>query len=453
MQNYSSIIVGSVTINGKKYKAELIEDTLAIGDDIFFNKEAISKIVLNTVEFAPSSHGDPIYYLFIDKRKKDYYSYTTFHVYLLYRQFKNTKNIRFEIISKGFTNSLNKSFRFYKNPLRTIKYGLNKDFLSTPITIRGKEFILSFTNIGTLTNNNLCPADFNTSLNLQPIDGKFIESIYDVFEFAIESLQFITLNTYSIVDSFIIRNDVGGYSEVEIFDDFSEYDRSNDKFLYLRCLSNKNVAKAFSMFPGMMTRQHNLYHYKRGWVFEFDIVRLSGSFEGVFRENVEKNCNYLKLLEKRKKEIHYSQLSSILNEFAKKYSIKSNEDYRACTQMFHLYGGTLKNKLEFTLDDFCRTLDLIIIEYGFFYSADKFEIRLKDSRNSICHGLNNKKIDWKNLENDTLLLQELIYFILLKYKVGLTKLMMRKVFDVSFSSLNKRLSLYNKGDPRIKWVD
>lgn len=159
----------------------------------------------------------------------------------------------------------------------------------------------------------------------------------------------------------------------------------------------------------------------------------------------------MKIIEKKKKEIHYDELSTLLKDFAKKYKVKSNEDFRTCTMMFDIYGGTLKNKLEYVLTDFCNTMKMIVIDTGFFYSAMQFEGRIKDSRNSICHGLNSKKIDWKNVGNDTLLLQELVYFMLLKYKLKLPTSKIKNILDTSFGYLNSQLSFYKKDDPRIKW--
>lgn len=121
--------------------------------------------------------------------------------------------------------------------------------------------------------------------------------------------------------------------------------------------------------------------------------------------------------------------------------------------MFDIYGGTLKNKLEFVLTDFCKSMDLIIIDDSFFYSPAKFETRLKDARNVICHGRYDNKIDWRNAANDTLILQELIYFMLLKYKAKMPRNKIKDCLDTSFGYLNKMSSLYKKNDPRIKWED
>mgnify|MGYP000627381774 CR=1 FL=1 len=407
-------------------------------------------ILNTTIEFIPIAKGGPIYYLFIDKKNTDFYSYTSYHVLLLYKHFNGEREISFEIISKGFTNAVNISRRNLKDPFYNIKKNLGKEFLKADVCICENEYKSCFINHGFIKKNNLCPADFSTSLKLIPKDNRFIDKISDVYNFAIKFLQFITLNSYPKIDCFKILNDVGGYSKIEINDDYSECDDSNDKFLYIRCL-NKNINKIIDAFPNAMTRQHNLYHYKSGWVFEFDIVRLSGTFEGVFRENVEKNKAYKKIIEKRKKNIHYNDLLKILNDFGTKYEIKNNDDFNACTMMLKEYAGTLKNKLEFVLNDFCETMNMIVIDVGFFYSAMKFETRIKDSRNSICHGLNKKKIDWKSIGNDTLLLQELIYFMLLKYKMKISSSTIKMVLDESFGDLNSQLSLYKKDDPRIEW--
>lgn len=414
MEKHSSIIVGKVTISDKDYDAELINDILAIKSII--TAKVVNAILNKTIEFIPITKDGPTYYLFIDKKNiDDYYSYTSFHVLLLYEHSNDVREISFEITSKGFTNAVNIPRRNLKDPFHNISKNLEKEFLKADVCICENKYKSCFINHGFINNNNLCPADFSTGLKLIPKDNRFIDKISDVYNFAIKFLQFITLNSYPKIDCFKILNDVGGYSEIEINDDYSECDDANDNFLYIRCLNN-HINKIIDAFPNAMTRQHNLYYHKRGWMFEFDIVRLSGTFEGVFRENVEKNKAYKKIIEKKKKSIHYDDLLKILNDFGTKYEIKNNDDFNACTMMLKEYAGTLKNKLEFVLNDFCNTMNMIVIDIGFFYSAMKFETRIKDSRNSICHGLNKKKIEWKSIGNDTLLLQELIYFMLLKYK-------------------------------------
>lgn len=450
MQKFSSIIVGKINVSGKEYEAELINDFLAIKTECF-NKE-LNSIINETIEFLPIAKGDPTFYLYIDKKSDDYYSYSSFHILLLYRHFADSREIGFEIISKGFTNAVNIPTRELKDPFSNIKKKLEVDFLKTSVCICGKEYEASFINHGILKSNNLCPADFSTGLKLVPKDGTFLENIFNIFSFAIKFIQFITLNTYAKIDNFVIYNDVGGYSEIEINDDFDDIDIANDRFLYLGCLG-KDINKVINVFPDAMTRQHNLYHYKKGWVFEFDIVRLSGTFEGVFRENVEKSDSYKEIIKLKKKAIHYDELNKLLKDFEEKNQIKNNEDYNACLMMFKNYGGTLKNKLEYVLTDFCKTMKMIVIDMTFFYSPMLFETRIKDSRNSICHGLNTKKIDWKNIGNDTLLLQELIYFILLKYKLNLTDTKIKTILDKSFGYLNSELSLFKKDDPRLKWAE
>lgn len=284
MEKYSSIIVGRVKILGNDYETELINDFLAIKCNVYLKE--INSILNTMVEFFPVNKGGPTYYLYIDKKNNNYYSYMSYHVLLLYRHFNSTKEIVFEIISKGLTNSVNTPRKNLNDPFYNIKKNLEKDFLQTNVCICEKEYEVSFVNHEMIKQNNLCPADFSTGLKLVPKDKKFIDKIYNIYCFAIKFLQFVTLNTYSKIDNFIITNNEGGYSEIEINDDFSDCDVENDRFLYLKCLGKDKVINAF---PNAMTRQHNLYHYKRGWVFEFDIVRLSGTFEGVFREMLKKN--------------------------------------------------------------------------------------------------------------------------------------------------------------------
>lgn len=252
MEKHSSIIVGKVTISDKDYDAELINDILAIKSII--TAKVVNAILNKTIEFIPITKDGPTYYLFIDKKNiDDYYSYTSFHVLLLYEHSNDVREISFEITSKGFTNAVNIPRRNLKDPFHNISKNLEKEFLKADVCICENKYKSCFINHGFINNNNLCPADFSTGLKLIPKDNRFIDKISDVYNFAIKFLQFITLNSYPKIDCFKILNDVGGYSEIEINDDYSECDDANDNFLYIRCLNN-HINKIIDAFPNAMTR-------------------------------------------------------------------------------------------------------------------------------------------------------------------------------------------------------
>ena len=149
--------------------------------------------------------------------------------------------------------------------------------------------------------------------------------------------------------------------------------------------------------------------------------------------------------------IPYVDIDSNLTdkEFSDKYSLQTNADFLACKKYFEDYSGTLKNKLSFILRDFCKNMDFIPIDTHFFYSPVLFDQRLKNARNVMCHGQFDKKIDWRSAANDTYLLQELIYFIILKYGMKLKIEKIKECIDLSFGWLNYDLSLC-KTDDRIE---
>ena len=452
MKKLDSYIVGTMQINDKAFAVEIIGDILVVKTDLVLNKEQRAVIVNHVVSVKTKGKGSPMLYLYIDKRANAYYSAETFHILLLYREYEKTNNIQFEIISKGLTNAVNSDRKSGKDPLYKIKHNLGKNFLKTTTTFDNCEYDVCFCNMAIQNDNNLCPAEFTSALILRPKDGVFFNKLFSVFNFAIQFIQFVSLNTYPIIDHFIVRNDSDGFSEIEIYKDFDEYDSKNDRYLSIVSF-HQYIDRFINCFPDIIPYRHNAFHYKREWIYEFDIVRMSGMFEWVFRELLEKSETYKNSLKKRKKKIHYNELSATIKAFSKKYNLGENEDFAFCKQMFDTYGGTLKNKLDFVLTDFCKSMDLIIIDNSFFYSPAKFETRLKDARNVICHGLYKKKIDWKNAANDTIILQELIYFMLLKYKAKLPRGKIRDCLDTSFGYINKSSSLYKKNDPRIKWVD
>ena len=151
---------------------------------------------------------------------------------------------------------------------------------------------------------------------MRPKDGIFFNKIFSVFNFAIQLIQFVSLNTYPIIDHFIVRNDSDGFSEIEIYKSFEECDSKNDRYLSIVSF-RQYIDRFISCFPNIIPYRHNVFHYKREWIYEFDIVRMTGMFEWVFRDLLAKNKKYEASLKKRKKEIHYNELSAIIKTFSK----------------------------------------------------------------------------------------------------------------------------------------
>ena len=127
----------------------------------------------------------------------------------------------------------------------------------------------------------------------------------------------------------------------------------------------------------------------------------------------------------------------MFRDFSKKYNLGKNDDFSYCRHLFDEYGGTLKDKLEYVFNDFCKTMKYNPIDIPIFYSPSKLDTRLKNARNVVCHGLYENKIDWKTTAKDTLILQELIYYMLLKYKAKIPNKNLRMCLETSFNEINR----------------
>ncbi|MDY0138127.1 MAG: hypothetical protein RBR50_00320 [Candidatus Izemoplasmatales bacterium] len=444
------IIVGKIKIGENDYYSEIIDMTLNV-KFVHVLSEERKLIIDKIIAFFPEARGKTIFYLKLGKLLQSYYSYESYEILLVHRDMGDKKTY-FELLSKGLVNALNIKEDNPGDFLEEISKKINCPILECEVNIKGNKYKCSFVNRALITKNNLCPAEFITGIQLVPLDGKFEDKFYDVYQFSLKLIQFVSLDTYTKIDSFVIYNDIGGYSEIEFpNNNDKDIDLKNNQYLSLNACE-ENLPKLLELFPDKIVRQHNLYHYKKEWVYEFDIVRMSGAFEDSFKEYVEKDKKYKDKLKKKQDEMFYKELSDLITKFAKEHNIKQNDDYNACRHMFDIYSGTLKFKLEYVLNDFCKTLDFIIVDTSYFYSPSKLEIRLKDARNAIAHGLHDKPIDWKNAANDTIVLQELIYFILLKYKAKLTNKQIKNTLSLSsFEQVNRNASFYKKDDPRIKW--
>lgn len=452
MEKFDKFLPGTMQLCGIDFPVEIINDSLVVKMNGLLSKEHKKAILSHVVSVRLKEKRSSVLYLYIDKIISGYFFAKVFHILLSYEEFEGTNNVCFEIISKGLIPAVNVKRKIGKDQLYDIKHNLGKKFLNAVTSFDGNEYDCCFENIALINNESLCSANFSTALLLKPKDGSYCDKIFSVFNFAIQLIQFVSLNTYPVIDHFIVRNDQDGYSEVKIYQSFEEYSFKNDRHLNIS-LFGRYINRFINCFPDIVPYRRNVFHYKAEWINEFDIVRMTGMLEWVFKNYVEKSKKYQNILKKKKKEIHYDELSNLIDIFSKKYKLKGNADFDSCKQMFYVYGGTLKAKLEYVISDFCNSMGFIIIDNSYYYSPALFETRLKNARNVICHGLYEKEIDWYSASCDTKILQELIYFMLLKYKAKLPSAKIKNCLRTSFQDINTESSLYKKNDPRIKWDD
>ncbi len=437
---------GTAVVNGKSYEALINGDSFAIRSP-FLRMEDKKQIIDNLIEFSPDGQHKPTYYIYLKEYKENCDGYEVFFLLLLYEKF-NVEEDCFEIESKGFINCVNPPFKRDQNVLKQINERFKGVCLETKAIINQKEYRCIFENRFIPSNkNNLCPGVFTTAMKLIPTDEKFVENMRDIFFFSKRLLSFVTLNTYPVFDSFRIYNTCGGYSDIEVFDNNDDPKYANGRFLYLKPFGS-DLSKLLNLFPNLVERQYNLFHYNQEFVYEFDIVRISGLFERVFEESVKEDPIYQKELKERQNSIGHNELKEIFKQHSKKYKLGNNEDFTFCKKLFDGYGGTLKNKLKFSLDVFCKTMGYQIKETAFLYTPSQFEKRLKDARNAVCHGLPGGKVNWRGVAEDTYVLQELIYFLLLKYKARFNEGQIKESLDESFGGLNFNLQFDKIGQPK-----
>ena len=444
------ILSGIITIDDKKYVATLSGDELLINNKDF-STSFKNKVVGNVLKLDYDDNNFSCYFLYVKNFIIADSNTFLFKIQLMFNHFQNTEYKYFMIESKGFINSINKKCSNDDDLFEFTKNKLEKKFYSCEIKINDDLYECYFINIANKKKNNLCPAEFTSCMMLRPLDGIFYNKVHKVYNYVIKLLQFVTLNTYPIIDQFKIVNSHDGYSEVDFFDDNSVID-SNDKYLSVFPFSSE-IKKFLECFFDIIYKQQDLYHFNNGLVYKIDIVRMSGLFENMFKKYVEKSLEYKAELDCIKQEISFEELKKLLDEFSDNHKLKNNMDFDACKKILYDYAGTLKHKLSFMLNDFCETMDYVPIDTHFLYSPKLFDERLKNARNAMCHGLYDKKIDWRNAANDTFLLQELIYYIVLKYGMKLSIEHIKECIDLSFGYLNVNLSLYKKDDSRIGYLD
>lgn len=345
--------------------------------------------------------------------------YFPFHILLLHELIdESSKKTYFQIESKGLFRALNNLSDLSRVGLAK---STEKEKHQCEIKIESKIYKCSFVNLLLAKNIN-----FTTAIRLEPKDGLDESQIKDVYRFAKSLIEFLTLNTYSKIDNFEIYNEYKTCTEVLINQETNT--EANNHFLFIGKI--KNLKQLLECFPSKIGQQSSLFYYDENF-HDFDIVRMLGKFEGLFNDFVEKSKEYIKQKKAFSESVHLDELKEILKGFKEKHGLNKNRDFDSILDSVGKYGSSLSSKLEYTFDNLSKVLNLSPSPQKFFCSSSMNAMKtLRDFRNAICHGHTNTKRT-SDLLLDSMILQMMIYFLILKYIAELSDSTIKKCFDNS----------------------
>lgn len=331
--------------------------------------------------------------------------------------------------SAGFINFFNDEAKYLL--IKPLSFARRK-LCETKVIINNKVYSLKAWNEILYSNlkerKNGMPYEMNTFISLESSSFE-LGDLLDLYNWTKSLLTFITINRYTKIDLFMCMLDnesSGGYLEPQLF---TEKDNviGIDRVLSYSCMK-KNCEVFFNNVNKFFLYPHRLFLYDDNVIHDFDIVLITGTFERVFDKYVTETV-LKKKIERMKKGIQLDQLNEMLKKHRNKIKEEYKEDFNNAITVVSKYTMSLKSKLSFIYEDFLKTMKYDsdkIKKFSFFYNPSKLEKRLKDARNDICHGLENPDVDWSGALNDCLVVQEFIYFIILKYCLKESNIMIKK---------------------------
>jgi hypothetical protein len=362
----------------------------------------------------------------------------TFAIKFWFYKYKDSMNpSEIRATSHGFTNFFNK--RAEPCSLKNIR---NKTVFSGDVKIDGKTYSILFLNE---TNPEYDVGKANNLFPYAPVTGCIIRSkdklgeddIIPIHKYLSRMLQFVTFNNYTRIDSFLFGFTGGCSSSINETKKPDVVQRRMNQ-----CLSFSSFGESakllMNFFSDYIEKPYNLFHLDSDFVYERDIPVMTGQFEYLFSKFIEKSADFKTKKTNIEKHAHKDDLMKMLKEFEHKNKV-DNSDFASLKSEISQYCGTLREKLDFIFKDFCKTTKLKVLQPIYLkgnekmicYSPEAFAERLKTTRNSLCHGLYKKGVSLE-YGNDSFVLQELMYFTILKYSVKCSNKDIRKVFSSGF---------------------
>lgn len=438
-------MIGIIKINNKTYNTNVIGTKCTVKCDDFEN---IKKINGKWIIFYCLNDSLPMeetnYCLFLENIRfinLDVYNFDIVYSYL-------DRNERIMSISFGsiaLTNFYNEKFLLSgeNDSEKYLEYINNlmqkNNIYEIHLPFGNYKFI--FENSFIISNedglvNNIMPFVPQTLLTIEKengtIDGQDLCNLIKYFH---NFNRFVTLNKYTKIDCCTINyekctspiNILKGYEKTCIYHNgfvFSDFADCIKIFLE----NNGNFLK----------HSDNMYPFEEDVIYAYDIVRVSGAFEKIFEKYIEKDNEYINFLNKIKKEVHFDEFKILVKDFEKRYNLNNNVNFQNMYRNFTRF-GTLKQKIDFVLSKFFIIMGIEaekIESVGLFYSPTDLSVRFKKARDDISHGLENERTNWYGASKDLFFVQQLIHFVILKYKINVPDESIKETLNRIYHFLN-----------------
>lgn len=421
--------VGEFLINNEKFIITIFDRKCIIKTDKhdLIKKINCSWIEVKTHEYIEFNHKD-VYKIYIENLH--YVCFDTYECDIVYSYFcdiqgQETKSISF--FSLAITNFFNDKIILSNDFTREDYLDLVKENMKKKkeftVNLSFGKYKLILENVFLLDNeakfiNAIAPYTPQTVLTFEKEEG-FIncEDILLLIKYVFNLNRFITLNKYTKID-WCSLNYNDNTIRVEILKEYEKTNECNESFK-LSDFGNKAVA-FFENNGDFLKHSDNMYLFEEDRIYAFDIIRISGAFEKIFNKYVSKSLEYKKNIDKIKEEVHYREFKSIVDQFVKNMKLERNEIFNNMYRNFTNF-DTLKQKLDFIIKSFSKTMKFNcddIKDFSIFYTPKDLSQRFKNARNDIGHGLEKTETNWRGASEDSIFVQQLIYFIILKYKLN-----------------------------------
>lgn len=291
---------------------------------------------------------------------------------------------------------------------------------------------------GAYWHNRNYPASLLYGSTTIRIKGKNIEldEVVEIIDHFNLLIRFIGCSSYSGIQDIECCSNTG-IGNFELLDKPKENNHDSLDDSHLHWEGNDGELEVLINSVPKITRFKRLYFLNDNEINEGDIPRICGAFEGLCDDlHINQNPNYIGFVEKMKKEMHYEELNALLKKFENQYKLGSNPDFKSSLSLFESFNGSLGSCLKYIYNDFCNFMKYSSEEnFGnYFYNPTLMCDEVKRYRNKLCHGSieHGKRSALFHLR----VLQELIYFVILKYCLSFSDDTVRKILDSGFKLVN-----------------
>lgn len=276
-----------------------------------------------------------------------------------------------------------------------------------------KKYYLTIYTFGIFNYDKRFPYDIKSCINVT-IDDYFDENeILEIVNIIKLFLQFISNRRIVDIDGVYLMKEAeeNAYTaEMNIFKSQKSFNIDRFGVLDYKLLKNY-IEKIFQEIANNTICFRSLFNYEEKSITNIDIMNICACFENQF------NQTYTDYKDKSFSIVKNDVLKYINGYINEKYNQDCQYHFEEIKKWIGYYKGTLKEKLEYALEDCEKIIEKHYIEFIFGKNYKEMPIKFKNARNALDHG--NMEYKFSSSEYKYVLLVRAIVYIMIFKKIGM----------------------------------